>query len=1501
MSNISLTTSGTSGAITVSWDFSSLSGNSFNIELSRKLSTTTTVVHTATNVTTKTGSFLDNGAKDKAGPNPPAVNTTRTTFTTPSKTLKFYWNAVTVDTPTAYTYTLKITNTATQAVTTTSVVANVASGIAGYVYKVTDTANSANLTLKSSPTTGLSANVILENTDGLKYIHLATYDNSGNIGAEQITIIDVEAPTAPTKLTVNGQVVTTTSKPSIPYNPNGFSIDINPCTQIRSSKVYYDITFAVAGRTLYSATKTEYPTGIEWVGNILTEIPRLENDTQFIITVKSYTEVGSSLGTKQFSFILNRETINYTLDWTPNATNRKFLLNEADSIKISWSLTQADATITGYEVFVRRKQPKDINWGAWTSLGRTTDKYKIINGLTLNYTGNNVYSFAVTAYTATSTLTQKVVPGTYADCFFISASGTERFTVLAKLPMDTLKGLSISSSYKVSSTATPVTNNALVTVDGTGRITGKVGKFNNVNGTTIFPSLTTAGYDFTKQADVTNFENAVLNSYEMYRNTMDYQGTGKTISYTPDGTVDYYVVLVDIPNTDSRLNGITYNYDGLIGMATMGDVTISFNTPTVTTSSVSKNYKVLKFKAIDPPILSLKNSPTPVTTENGISSYRPPVSVMSTLPQTMTAYSANLRVVTSYDYNDASGSGTVENYVNGTPVSRLGSITFYSKLVYTYGSEASPIVKESREATLSFILLDTSNELIIPTLATEYVPKATGVDLLVFTNVPNTSKYTYILHDTNSDKHYTTYTTETDKSGNKVFRMRFTEVGEYDITLDYSLEGSGSGSQNIAFNVFAFEPATGHIVSEEKHSRLSDANENNGVHSVILKTNGLTSKNALYPFTYLNNTYFLKEGYQFPILVSGSGKVAKYVLQESERNKLVTSDGREHSELYTTNRTPYDNQTLSANLTRLTNTTNPQKPTMSFSLPNSQVISENDSSLVAKTGVQFPEYTAPMDIVVKYYIDGKEVPARTTENKEGKHVFVTTAISKNNYNYETTRKNVEIVSPKRFYPPRIDITPRYKSPTKRVELLSNNLVEPETATLTYKLSTTGNTIHTYTGPFTLNSSATITAIKTFPNGQVTQTQFTVPESAFKSYTATYSKQADYTTGNIAIPTINEQIGTSYEITVDGIPYTKWSAVKPIIGSTSKVRVIATEKRSGNKTTPQVTTITHDTKPPVQMSLNSSLNLKSSLKMIKLPPNTLATVSPSNVPTTNTTIYVDGVKRPLGGTLFPDTSKVDGVHTIVVINTNPINYTMSTTTYIINVNNYSTADSSYSRNVKRLAIRPLNRESGIFDTPGELMLDTRTGDISVVGENLQPIDITKSIRTDINSLDQIMGEINKSIEYIDCDVKSLRENLLSLFADTPTGLRKLSDVVNDIDTKVKSYGPPLETAVTNVKATKDTSDTRLNGATTTKNNLENGYSNLVTSTKQKVTAYPNTRNTLRNTTTAFLHAISEISQSYYNLTTINNVANSKVTKDAYNKFKSKNDNIYNSLVDIINRF
>ena len=1501
MSDISLTTSGTAGAITVSWNFSSLSGNSFNIELSRTLSTTTKVIHTANNVTSKTGSFLDSGAVDTAGPNPPAVITTKTNFTTSSKTLKFYWNAVTEDTPTTYAYTLKITNTATNAVTTTSVVAKVASGVAGYVYKVTDSNNSANLTLKSSPTSSCSASEILENAEGLKYIHLATYDNSGNIGNEQITIIDVEAPTAPTKLTVNGQVLTTTSKPSIPYNPNGFYIDITPCTQIRSAKVYYDITFVVAGRTLYSATKTEYPTGIEWVGNILTEIPRLENDTQFIITVKSYTEVGSSLGTKQFSFILNRETVNYTLDWTPNNANRKFILNEADSIKISWTLTHSDATITGYEIFFRKKQTKDTSWGAWTSLGRTTDTYKVINGLTLSYTGNNVYSFAVTAFTATDTLTQKVVPGTYADSFFISASGTERFTVLAKLPMETLKGLTISSSYKISSTASPVTNNALVSVDGAGTITGKVGKFNNVNGTTIFPSLTTAGYDFTKQTDVTNFENAIINAYAMYRNTMDYQGTGKTVSYKPDGTVDYYVVLVDIPNTDSRLSTVSYVYDGLIGTATMGDVTISFNTPTVTTASVSKNYKVLKFKTIEPPVLSLKDSPTPVTTEGGISSYKPPVSVQATLPSSMAPYSSSLRVVTSYDYSDASGSGTIENYTNGTPVSRLGSITFYSKLVYTYGSGTSAIVKESKEATLRFILLDMSNELIIPTLATEYIPKATGVYLLVFTNVPDTSKYTYVIHDTNSDKHYTSYTTETDKSGNKVLRMRFTEVGEYNITLDYSLEGGSSGSQNIAFNVFAFEPATGHIVTEEKYTRLSDANENNGVHSVILKTNELTSKNALYPFTYLNNTYFLKEGYQFPILISGSGKVAKYVLQESERNKLVTSDGREHSEIYTANRTPYDNQTLSANLNRLTNTTNPQQPTMTFSLPSSQVVSETSSDLVAKTNVQFPEYTAPTDIVVKYYIDGKEVPARTTESKEGKHVFVTTAISKNNYNYATTRKNVEIVSPKRFYPPKINITPRYKSPTKRVELISNNLAEAESATLTYKLSTTGDVIHTYTEPFTLNSSATITAIKTFPNGQVTQTQFTVPASAFKSYPATYSKQEDYTTGNIAIPTINEQIGTSYEVTVDGIAYTKWSAVKPVIGSTSKVRVIATEKRSGNTTAPQVTTITHDTKPPIQMALDSRLNLQSSLKMIKLPPNTLATVSPSNVPTTNTSIYVDGIKRPLGGTLFPDTSKVDGVHTIVVINTNPINYTMSTTTYVINVNNYSTADSSYSRKVERLAIRPLNRESGIFDTPGELMLDTRTGDISVVGEDLRPIDITKSIRTNINSLDQIMGEINKSIEYIDCDVKSLKENLLSLFGDTPTGLRKLSDVVNDIDTKVKSYGPPLESAVNAVKSTKDTSDTRLSEANTAKTNLENGYSNLVTSTKQKVAAYPNTRNTLRTTTTKLLHAISEISQSYYNLTTINKVANSKVTKDAYNKFKSKNDDIYNSLVNIINRF
>ena len=54
MAEILLTSSGGAGSLNLAWDFSSLSGSTFNVVLKRTLNATTKTVHTIQSTTTKT-------------------------------------------------------------------------------------------------------------------------------------------------------------------------------------------------------------------------------------------------------------------------------------------------------------------------------------------------------------------------------------------------------------------------------------------------------------------------------------------------------------------------------------------------------------------------------------------------------------------------------------------------------------------------------------------------------------------------------------------------------------------------------------------------------------------------------------------------------------------------------------------------------------------------------------------------------------------------------------------------------------------------------------------------------------------------------------------------------------------------------------------------------------------------------------------------------------------------------------------------------------------------------------------------------------------------------------------------------------------------------------------------------------------------------------------------------------------------------------------------------
>ena len=1693
MSDISLTTSGGSGSLRVAWDFSALSGTTFNVELSRTLNTTTSVIYTLNGTGSKTGQFTDSGAVDAAAPNPPGLKDDSISFTTSSKVLKFSWNSAGSDIGTKYTYTLKVTPSGGSAVTQT-VVATVSSTISGYVYKVTDTSEAVTLNKNTDPTTtGTSASVTLTTTTGMKYIQIASYDSVGNVGAPLITAVDIEAPSAPTTVTVNGQAITTgVSQPAIYYDPNGFSIDVTPSTQVRSVEVLYDITFVAAGQTLYSATATPYCTGIEYTGDILTAIPNLDPMTQFVITVKSYTKVGSSLGTKQFVFVLNQNTVKYTLDWSPNSANRRYLNSATDSVKISWNLTASDSTITQYEVYVRSKQTEDMTWGSWKSLGKGTDKFKTVTGITLGYTGNNVYTFAVAGITATATLPKKILPAVYADMFYVDASGTERYTVLAKLPVDALLGVDLTSGYQTIPGGT-VTGTNLISISSTGVITGSLGVSNGVNKTTVFPGIKTTGYNFQNEDDITSFEEAVISGFEAYRTTPAYSQNLTSVTYQPSKDVTYYAILVDIPNTDNLLSAVSYTYDGILGLANLGDVTVTYNGPTSITLPAYKSYRLLKFKTLTSPVISMTGSPTPVSTEGGINFYRPPQSVTASLPESMSAYASTLTILTSYDYSDTSGSGTVPTYLNGTPINRVGSITVYSKLRYTYGSGSSAIIKESPESSLSFVLIDTSSELIIPTLSTAYVPGSTGIDLLVTTNVADTSKYTYRIHDTNSDTQYTLYTTETNDSGHKVLRLRFSKEGTYNITVDYSLQGSSSGSQVISFTVYKFEAPTGNIVSLTKATRVSGFSGSQA-HSYTATTTDLNAKGYVYKMTYAGGSYFIKEGYKIPLFKASNLSISKYILNEASRQSLISIDGRSTSSVPTTLMTEHDTQT--SDLTNIKPRDLPPVPTIITSSPN-PIKTNPDESLIALDSITFTIGNKSADCEYSLYLDGVALAEGTPVVRVGAHMV--TAVAKSKYNYTVAVKvlKFEVRNPNFILPPRVTFSPLYNhsgSKTITVSGGSSLYGELETATLEYKLSTdnvwkpysspvtvteytwadrwakievgtrnyaedyyfsrrmweysqgdasatkkstdngiytlttTTNTFHQYqihsesggrlvgkkdstallelkvgetytlsaevkvnsgspkfwlelrdnglknynnvvthlggnviyatsdwvrysvTGTIKPNSDfghrriilgyseigsisfrrveltkstkptdagpapediqadidlratfiatgpLTFTARKTNQYGQSISTDLVISSAMITPLPVITPNLSHMKTTNgfLAIPAIDQAIGADYTVTVDGYTYTSWSTVRPPNSSSSTVSVVATNRRTGVASSPVTKTINFNLDPAPQYSIPG---LQSSLKMIKFPANTPLQLNKADAVAD---VYIDGRKVEIGQPMFTD-SNVNGVHTILIISRNPVNYAIATTSYVININNYSTTDTSYSTMAnKRTAILPLNREAGIYDTPGELMIDTRTADLSVVGKNLRPIEITKELRDQINSKDQIIGQVNKTIEYISTDTEALSSTLESLFGST--GIRTITDLTNRISSEIATYQPKLNTAIASLTQTAGDIATLKTNITSRSSTLTTGATGAKSSSQTILsTTYPTSLSTLSANALALLDNLTEVAQDTYNLTTINNIANGKVTTSEYNAFSKKNDQIFSSLQTIVNNF
>ena len=1496
MAEVTINANGNPLNTTVSWNITDIINTPFSIEITRTLNDTPTVIYNKNEVESLTGSIVDSETRDLSAPDPMGIEYTDISFINSTKNLNYKWKKPDSDIGTLYVYSIKVTDSEGNVISNTTNYEAIGE-IKEFATKV-DKNQDTELTLSDSVGNVDKYNKILEDDQSVYYIHTASIDSYDNIGETLHTAVDVAPPTEIGDVKINGQVLDSSKISSIFYDPSGFTLDISPSTQTRGMEIFYDISLTVAGKTLIEANKTKISTGYSYNGNILSEIPNINNSVQFLVKVKSYTIIGSSLGIKQFLFTLNRDSVKYEIDFSKsNNINPIILENPSINtvIGLQWDKISSDVEISQYNIYYRNKKREDIGWSEWIEIGSTETTSFDINTSNLVKTGSSLYMFSIRGVESDGTiLSMKSFDKIFAEMMVIKAKNSERFTILASLPIEALNGFTIKGKSNITSENTYESD--IISINGND-ILSKIGN----NKSSVFPSFTTSGYDLTNAQERNSFEEGLISSLEDYRSTSDYIGEVKDIKYTYNGDSHYYVVLVDIPNTDPLLGTIEYVYDGLLGKSTLGETSIIFNEEK---KIVSTSYEIIKFKELFRPQLGITGNPDPVSTEGGISIYNPPISITSLINSKNEDVKDSLKIITSYDYSSGDDSGTVNDYTNGTKLNTPASYTFYSKVRYTYEvDENNSIIKESDESSLSFVINDVSGDFISPSLTTEFISNDEGTKLIINTNTTNISNYIYKIYNTDTKEIYNGYTISTDDNGIYILTITFNEVGEYNISVDYILNINGEIVQSDTIStqvvVYKYSEPTGKIVGlTPKDSILEDKNPKSN--NYTMSTNGLLSKNNLYLLEYDGGKYLIKEKYNVPLLFSSSFKLGKYSINPNSRNKLVSLDGKNSSLNITTPSTTIvntDNQ--SSDLTTIDPDTIPASDPQ-IGMNSDNTISGNDEEGYSVfENISFNIRNNSSDYLSKIFIDGNVYTEGSVFNKSGKHIFLAIFYNKHNFTIRTKKFNFEILNNFSINIPFIDYEPKFYQVEEYTVTIKDEFdCLPEGSedipVIQYKDSI-NNTWINYNGPFKVNKPCTITAKKTYPiSNRILTSEFIFTEEMLTRIKppAPVIREIENEIPYIKIPTVEKITGIDYEFKINNLPYRE---LTPLTNSTPLVRkftleVTATDKRNGlsSKSSKEFIIDTTVSDKPILDGLDKTKNI------MKIDPSLKARIINKDSRTEYKIIVDDRIVEE-GNNLF-NPINMNGDHQVIIIGIRD-NLTTTSNFYSININNYSTTDSMYSNPVnKRTSLIPLNSDSASFDTTGELVVDTRTADISFVDEDLKLKEITKELRDKVNSLDYNLGKVSKSNRYLDQANKNI-SGLIEINTNNDTNIVK--PLISKIRSEVDPFVSKMNVLINSINTTKDESEI-----------LKNNIDSLVNSFNTNKGKYNDIRlqnkrnesiNILRDASKKFIKNMSDISNSNYNLETINLIANKKVLTNTFNQFRDKNNKILNDITNVIKRF
>lgn len=969
---------------------------------------------------------------------------------------------------------------------------------------------------------------------------------------------------------------------------------------------------------------------------------------------------------------------------------------------------------------------------------------------------------------------------------------------------------------------------------------------------------------------------------------------------------------------------------------------------------VVKSYNLIQYGTLNKPNISLVDNPEVLKTEKGINTYRQGIKVTATLNEEESLKNeieANTTIQMKYSTTTVGGND-VTTYQAGDRISKPGYTSVYAKAVYK--TEFEEI--ESEESSISFIIADSGASKRIPTFSNTKFENGVTVKRINTgcTEQEFNDYYTYKFKNetTNTFIEEGPDLVKSIVEGKVVFDLKIRHLGKNIITILMSYQkGQEEHFSDIyeVYNIGSLNEGANIITDIQYHRHLPSEPENIAYNDAVGTVTNINNKDRYYFMKMNGKRYGLLPGYKIPVYDKVNVEAFGVWTADSNRYKIMTEDPDEvpaHGigKMVAPETDIEDIRVIEKQVLDFTNQDDksfPTKPLFSVEAEHRLTPFSPDGSgeSVARNSIKVTVTNPSPLYEIKCFLNGSEWESGKEITDSGKHVFI--AVFRNRYNYNLTYRMciVEVIKDSMYSPPRINYTPKKKYAKyydmEVIWTLSEeeaNLRGGATFTKEYKLST-DNTWKTYTDVVRITEPCIFTAKKTLSTGLILQSSLEVTEEmmirqSIPNPDIKLALQGQAPNKAVYVPMVERHFEYNYTFKLNGVPgYTYGNPITNYDSSKRKYTLeVDIADKLTDKTRSEVIEFEIDTTLP-KIPILSFIPDKTTERHILRPsvaiPNLVLDVLPSSIEQgVEYTIIYDGKVVPLGHRLTAEQTK--GIHSITIQAKRTDNNLISKANYYVDLKESIHTDAfqtkEYNNNpdedpnkyTKRIVLLPYNSNNNYFDTPGELTMDPRTGDVGIVSDELDKererntgvityklIELTKDLRKDLKHVESISEQIKRS--------NDMYKEIIQNHKHRRANIAKNNILLDEKIKRIKAIAD--ETKATLDKIRHDIDETRTRKAAITP------LINQVSSTDNKDalkgrfdqvdrlwnTEFANRKKEFKDLADRILSVASLASKSIYNIESIRKIVIPKVNRTDWEAFKAKQEAFYRELEAKIRKF